>query len=131
MASIKHYEIEMYERALAIGSTPFERLSTLYTGAIRLCKQGFSLATAGDVAGAAAKAERLAAVLKRLDLCLDFSIAPDLCKNLNQLYVHMQAQLTSPSIGAQPEIFTETLGLLETLWDGFKGANQRDQSLKS
>jgi flagellin-specific chaperone FliS len=130
MASSKQYEIDMYKRALAIGSTPFERLSTLYSGAIRLCKQGLSLATAGDVGGAAAKAERLTAVVRRLDLCLDFSIAPDLCKNLSQLYVHMQAQLTSPSIGNQPEVFTETLGLLETLWDGFKDANRADKSMK-
>ena len=124
MASRTGYEIGMYERALAVSATPFERVATMYTGAIRLCKQGLSSAKAGQIDNASVKAEQLGAVMRRLDMCLDFKIAPDLCKNLSQLYVHMQGQLSSPTIGEEPEIFEETLALLETLWDGFQGANQ-------
>ena len=128
MSRKKTYEVGLYQRVLAVGSTPFERLSTMYIGAIRLCKQGLKAAEADQTEQAKAKAERLIAVLRRLDLCLDFNIAPDLCKNLSQLYVHMQASLADPQTGHQPETFREALRLLETLWDGFKQAQAQTES---
>jgi flagellin-specific chaperone FliS len=127
MASRKKYEIGLYQRTTAIGSTPFERLSTMYCGAIRLCKQGLSSAKTGDTDNARAKASQLKAVVRRLDVCLDFSIAPDLCKNLSQLYRHIQARLELDNVGEQPEVFAETLKLLDTLWDGFQTAHARSK----
>ena len=128
MSQTKKYQIGMYQRVLAVGSTPFERLSTMYLGSIRLCKQGLMAAEAGDSSLAAEKAERLSAVVRRLDLCLDFSIAPDLCKNLSQLYGHIQVSLSEDGIGEQPDTFRETLRLLETLWEGFKQAQEQTES---
>jgi len=124
----KNYEIGMYQRVLAVGSTPFERLSTMYMGGMRLCKQGLMAAEAGQTTLAQEKAQRLIAVVRRLDLCLDFGIAPDLCKNLSQLYGHIQASLCEEGIGDQPETFRNTLRLLETLWDGFKQAQEQTKS---
>ena len=118
----------MYQRVLAVGSTPFERLSTMYVGAIRLCKQGLNASESGQTILAEQKAERLAAVIRRLDLCLDFNIAPDLCKKLSQLYSHIQVSLADANVGREPEIFRETLRLLETLWDGFKRAQAQTES---
>lgn len=126
MAPSTQYEIGMYERVLAVGSTPFERVSIMYNGAIRLCRQGLSSAQSGDADNAKAKAERLCAVVRRLDVCLDFTIAPELCRNLSRLYGHIQEQLSRPTIGEEPMVFEETLQLLQTLWDGFKTANSRD-----
>jgi len=128
MSRKKTYEIGLYQRVLAVGSTPFERLSTMYIGAIRLCKQGLKAAEADQIEQAKAKAERLIAVLRRLDLCLDFNIAPDLCKNLSQLYAHMQVSLSDEKTGHRAETFRESLRLLETLWDGFKQAQAQTES---
>lgn len=128
MSRKRQYEIGMYQRVLAVGSTPFERLSTMYVGAIRLCKQGLNASESGQTILAEQKADRLAAVIRRLDLCLDFNIAPDLCKNLSQLYSHIQVSLADANIGQEPEIFRETLRLLETLWDGFKRAQAQTES---
>lgn len=127
MSKKTHYEIGMYQRAMAVGSSPFERLSTMYTGAIRLCKQGLQAAESGSVDRAADKAERLTAVVRRLDMSLDFAIAPELCKSLSQLYVHIQARLTEPDAHKDPEVFREALKLLETLWDGFKSAENSEK----
>ena len=127
MSKKTRYEIGMYQRAMAVGSTPFERLSTMYTGAIRLCKQGQQAVESGNVECAADKAERLSAVIRRLDMSLDFSIAPDLCKNLSQLYVHIQARLSEPDTPQNPEVFREALQLLETLWDGFQAAENSEK----
>ena len=128
MSRKRQYEIGMYQRVLAVGSTPFERLSTMYVGAIRLCKQGLNASESGQTILAEQKAERLTAVIRRLDLCLDFNIAPDLCKNLSQLYSLIQISLAHVNIGRQPETFRETLSLLETLWDGFKRAQAQTES---
>lgn len=128
MSKKTRYEIGMYQRAMAVSSTPFERLSTMYTGAIRLCKQGLQASESGSIERARDKAERLRAVVQRLDMSLDFSIAPDLCKNLSRLYVHIQARLREPDASEKPEVFRETLQLLETLWEGFQEAenSQKD-----
>ena len=122
------YEIGMYQRVLAVGSTPFERLSTMYIGAIRLSKQGLNAAQSGQSDLAVQKAERLIAIVRRLDLCLDFNIAPDLCKNLSNLYMHIQVSLADSEIGNKPDTFAETLRLLETLWQGFKQAQAQTES---
>ena len=127
MSKKTRYEIGMYQRTMAVGATPFERLSTMYMGAIRLTKQGLQAAEAGQESRATDKAERLAAVIRRLDMSLDFTIAPDLCKNLSQLYVHIQARLSEPDAPNNPEVFRETLQLLETLWDGFKSAENSEK----
>jgi flagellar biosynthetic protein FliS len=127
MSKKTRYEIGMYQRTMAVGATPFERLSTMYMGAMRLTKQGLQAAEAGHDKRAADKAERLMAVIRRLDMSLDFTIAPDLCKNLSQLYVHIQARLSEPNAPNDPEVFRETLQLLETLWDGFKNAENSEK----
>ena len=127
MSKKTRYEIGMYQRTMAVGATPFERLSTMYMGAMRLTKQGLQAAEAGQDKRAADKAERLMAVIRRLDMSLDFTIAPDLCKNLSQLYVHIQARLSEPNAPNDPEVFRETLQLLETLWDGFKSAENSEK----
>ena len=119
------YRVGMYQRASAVGATPFERLTTMYMGALRLGRQGHKAANANRVEDAQAKAERLSAVIRRLDMCLDFRVAPDLCRNLSQLYVHMDRRLTDPDTGHSTEAFTECLTILETLWDGFQTAENR------
>ena len=119
------YRVGMYQRVLAVGSTPFERLSTLCMGALRLGRQGRKAAIADRLEDAQAKAERLSAIVRRLDMCLDFRVAPELCRNLSQLYVHMDRRLTDPVAGHTAEAFTECLTILETLWDGFQTAENR------
>lgn len=115
----------MYQRASAVGATPFERLTTMYMGALRLGRQGQKAANANRMEDAQAKAERLSAIVRRLDMCLDFRVAPDLCRNLSQLYVHMDRRLTDPVNGHTAAAFTECLTILETLWDGFQTAENR------
>jgi flagellar biosynthetic protein FliS len=124
MSSSSRYEIGMYQRVLAVGGTPFERLSVMYTGALRICRQGVKAARAGQVEHAAEKSRKLLAIIVRLNVSLDFSVAPELCTNLDQLYTHMMQQLDREDIGEHPEIFEEALQILQTLWDGFCEAEQ-------
>jgi len=118
----------MYQRAVGIGSTPFERLTTAFLGALRIGRQGLKAAEAGRTADAVAKGERLQAVVARMDQSLDFRVAPELCKNLSQLYTHVQTVLDDPELGSKPEVFTECIQILSTLWDGFQAAEEQGKS---
>lgn len=127
MSQEHRYKVGMYQRVSAVGATPFDRLATMYTGALRLGNQGLKAARAGRAEDARTKSERLAAVIRRLDMCLDFRLAPDLCHNLSRLYSHMQNRLDDPVQGHSAEAFSECLKILETLWDGFKTAEHQSQ----
>ena len=64
------------------------------------------------------------AIIIRLNVSLDFSVAPELCTNLDQLYSHLLQSFDREDIGEHPEIFEEALQILQTLWDGFVEAEQ-------
>jgi flagellar biosynthetic protein FliS len=125
MAGTNRYEIGMYQRVVAVGSTPFERISTMYLGSLRIAKQGIKAAKSGEADYAAEKAEKLQAIVQRLEQGLDYSIAPELCANLSKLYGHILARLSDPNVGTVPAIFEEVHSLLNTLWLGFKEAHSR------
>jgi flagellar biosynthetic protein FliS len=125
MAGTNRYEIGMYQRMVAVGSTPFERISTMYLGSLRIAKQGLKAVKSGETDYAMEKAEKLQAIVQRLEQGLDYSIAPDLCENLSKLYGHMLARLNDPEIGTSPAIFEEVHSLLNTLWMGFQEAHSR------
>ena len=128
MSQERIYQVGMYQRAIGVGSTPFERLTTAFLGALRIGRQGLKAAEAGRVEDAAAKGERLQAIVHRMDQSLDFSVAPELCKNLNRLYTHVQTVLDDPELGTKPEIFTECIQILSTLWEGFQAAEEQGKS---
>jgi len=125
MAGTNRYGIGMYQRVLAVGSTPFERISTMYLGSLRITKQGLKAVNSGEVAYAEEKAEKLHAIVQRLDQSLDYDIAPELCQNLSKLYGHIMARLSDVTIGTDPAIFEEIHSLLNTLWVGFQEAHAR------
>ena len=127
MAGPNRYEIGLYQRVSAVGASPFERISTMYLGALRIGKQGLKALHAGNPEYAFEKAERLHAIITRLNLSLDHTIAPELCENLSKLYGHMGARLTEDEVGTDPGVFEEVLRLLETLWDGFQQAQMRTE----
>ena len=125
MAGTNRYGIGMYQRVSAVAASPFERISTMYMGALRIGKQGLKAVRAGNPDLALEKAERLHAIVQRLNLSLDHAIAPELCENLSKLYGHMGARLEEEAVATDPAIFEEVLRLLETLWKGFQEAQSQ------
>ncbi len=125
MGMNERYGTKLYQRVSMVGSTPFERLETLYSGAIRLARQGRRDALHGNEDEAAHRADKVSAILQRLDICLDHDLAPDLSANLSRLYGHMRARLAEPDASLEPTVFDEVLTLLNTLWDGFEQAERQ------
>jgi flagellar biosynthetic protein FliS len=128
LSSEDRYGRDMYRQVFAGSSTPFERLSTLFIGALRLARQGREAALHGDAELARERADRVAGLLRRLDVCLDHKAAPALCENLSRLYKHMDARLSEEEAAIDPAAFDEVLAILNKLWEGFQEAEQRGHS---
>ena len=67
------------------------------------------------------------AIIDELMNSLDFNIAPDLCTNLQQLYIYINERLTHANIKMDAEAMNEVIELLNTLRDGWKQALASDQ----
>ena len=67
------------------------------------------------------------AIIDELMNSLDFNIAPELCSNLQQLYIYINERLTHANIKMEAEAMNEVIELLNTLRDGWKQALASDQ----
>ena len=124
MSNDDRYGRGMYRKVFAESSTPFERLSALYIGALRLARQGRTAALQGNRAIALQRADKVGALVRRLDACLDHQTAPELCANLSRLYQHIDARLALDDITIEPSGFDEVIAILEKLWEGFQEAEK-------
>jgi flagellar biosynthetic protein FliS len=121
----ERYAAKLYEQVSRVVSSPFERIETMFSGALRLTRQGRTAAVRGEADVARQRADKVSAILKRLDVCLDHGLAPELSANLSRLYGHMQGRLATPEAALDPDVFDEVLGLLGTLWEGFQEADRQ------
>jgi len=96
----------------------------MYIGALRLSREGRDAVAAGQPTQAKERAVHVATLLRRLDVCLDHGVAPDLSTNLSRLYQHMQARLDQAEAISDPAIFDEVIAILDKLWDGFQSAEK-------
>ena len=122
MSSEQRYGRGMYRKVLMYSATPFERLSALYIGALRLARQGRAAAVQGNTDLALQRAERVSALVKRLDVCLDRQAAPELSENLSRLYRHIEGRLDQEGIELDPSGYDEVIAILEKLFEGFQEA---------
>jgi len=128
VSSEDRYGRGMYRRVSTESATPFERLSALYIGALKLARQGRTATIEGNRELALQRAERVSGLVRRLDVCLDHATAPELCANLSQLYRHIEARLAIEGIDVEPAGFDEVIAILEKLWDGFQEAEKQKQA---
>ena len=128
MSSENRYGRGMYRRVSNESATPFERLSQVYIGALRLARQGRTATLEGNRALSLQRAERVSGLVRHRDICLDHQAAPELCANLSQLYAHIQARLSMEGIDIDPAGFDEVIAILEKLWDGFQQAEKMSPS---
>ena len=128
VSSEDRYGRGMYRRVSTQSATPFERLSALYIGALRLARQGRNATLEGNRDLALQRAERVSGLVRRLDVCLDHATAPQLCANLSQLYRHIDARLALEGIDVDPAGYDEVIAILEKLWDGFQQAELQKQA---
>ena len=103
-------------------ASPEQIMIMLYDGAIRFSLQAKKKMVEKDFEGKGIFISKTQAIIDELMNSLDFSIAPDLCSNLQQLYIYINEKLTEANIKLDIEAIDEVVGLLNTLRDGWKQA---------
>jgi flagellar protein FliS len=103
-------------------ASPAQIMIMLYDGAIRFTLQAKKKLEEKDFEGKGIFISKTQAIVDELMNSLNFSIAPELCENLQQLYIYMNERLSEANIKCDPEVLDEVIGLLNTLRDGWKQA---------
>ncbi len=114
-------------------ASPAQIMIMLYDGAIRFSLQAKKKIEDEDFEGKGVFISKSQAIIDELMNSLDFSIAPDLCANLQQLYIYINERLTDANINLDLVAIDEVIGLLNTLRDGWKEAlieSQQDPIVK-
>lgn len=108
-------------------ASPAQIMIMLYDGAIRFSLQAKKKIEDRDFEGKGVFISKTQAIIDELMNSLDFNIAPELCTNLQQLYIYINERLTHANIKLDPVAMDEVINLLNTLRDGWKQALSSEQ----
>ncbi len=100
-------------------ASPAQVMLMLYDGAIRFARTAKQKIETGDLAGKGTYLGKVQAIISELMSSLDFSVAPELCEQLEQLYMFMIEQLTEANLQLEVAPVDTVIELLETLRDGW------------
>lgn len=103
-------------------ASPAQIMIMLYDGAIRFTLQAKKKLEEKDFEGKGIFISKTQAIVDELMNSLNFSIAPELCENLQQLYIYINERLSEANIKCDADVLDEVIGLLNTLRDGWKQA---------
>ena len=103
-------------------ASPAQIMIMLYDGAIRFTLQAKKKLEEKDFEGKGIFISKTQAIVDELMNSLNFTIAPELCENLQQLYIYINERLSEANIKCDAEVLDEVIGLLNTLRDGWKQA---------
>lgn len=103
-------------------ASPAQILIMLYDGAIRFALIARKKIDEKDYAAKGTYIGKVQAIVSELMSSLDFSIAPELCSQLEQLYIYMMEQLTEANLNLDTEALDTVVRLLKTLREGWSEA---------
>ncbi len=116
------YSQSSYQRYRAVKiqtASPAQIMLMLYDGAIRSAKIAKNKIDEGDMSSKGTYVGKVQAIISELMSSLDFSIAPELCTQLEQLYIYMMEQLTEANVSCKHEPLDLVIKLLTTLREGW------------
>jgi len=103
-------------------ASPGNLLVMLYEGLIRFLREAQTAMTAKERARAGERLSRSQAIINHLLASLDFQHAPELCQNLQSLYVFCIGHLLKANLEQDPEKIGEVIRLLTPLRDAWSAA---------
>ncbi len=113
---------QQYRAVQVQTASPAQIMLMLYDGAIRFAHVAQQKIDAGDMAGKGTYIGKVQAIVAELMSSLDFSLAPELCAHLQQLYIYMMERLTEANIKVDKEQLDIVIRLLTTLREGWSEA---------
>ena len=122
MYATNSYAQSSYQRYRTVKvqtASPAQIMIMLYDGAIRFTQIASRKIGESDIAGKGTYIGKVQAIISELMSSLDFSVAPELCEQLQQLYLYMIDQLTEANVSCTVEPLDVVQDLLSTLRDGW------------
>ena len=117
-----NYGVNKYKQTSVTTASKGQVLLMLYEGAIKFCRQAIEATKTNRRADKGIYILKIQDILNELSLTLDHNVGGDISKELEKLYNFMVMQITEANIKNDPMPLEVTLKLLETLYDGWKGA---------
>ena len=100
-------------------------LLMLYEGCIRFMKQALMAIDKKDIAGRGMNIGRAFDIVNELNNTLNHEVAPEIAKNLEQLYMFVTEQLTKCNATGQKKPLEDALKIMETLYTGWVEAIEK------
>ena len=109
-------------------ASPGQILLALYDAAIRDARRAAEAIRAKDIQAKAKDIQHVSTILTELTSTLDFQVAPELCRNLENLYFYMQERLSYANAMLEPDACEEVARLLDTLRQAWVQAVEQVES---
>jgi flagellar protein FliS len=113
-------------KAQSVESASREKLLLmLYEAAIKFTKLAIAAAEKKDIAGRGLNIGRAFDIVMELNNTLNHKVSPDLCNNLEQLYMFITEQYTKANISGDPKPLMDSLKILEILNEAWMQAVEK------
>jgi flagellar secretion chaperone FliS len=124
---------QKYKQTSVQSASREKLLLMLYEGAIRFMKQALIAIDAKDIAGRGMNIGRAFDIVNELNNTLNHQAGPEIAKNLEQLYMFINEQLTKSNATGQKKPLEDALKIMEKLYSGWVEAlenlKREEQSL--
>ena len=119
---MSNYGLNKYKQTSVTTASRGQVLLMLYEGCIKYCKLAIEATKIGNRADKGVYILKVQDIINELSVTLDHSINSEISKELERLYNFMIDQITQANLNNDPKPLEATLKLLETLYDGWRGA---------
>jgi flagellar protein FliS len=114
--------VQRYKSVQVKTSTPGELLMMLYDGCFRFLNEAVVALEAGDRVKSGERLDRAYAIVSEFSTSLKHEAYPELCKNLEGVYVFCLSHIVQANIQQDAEMVREVIRILDPLRDAFREA---------
>ena len=116
---------QKYKHTAVQSASKEKILLMLYEGCIRFMKQALQCLDNKDIAGRGMNIGRAFDIVNELNNTLNHSVGGDIAKNLEQLYMFVNDQLTKANAHGDRKALADGIKVMETLYDGWVKAIEK------
>jgi flagellar secretion chaperone FliS len=122
---MKNNAAQKYKTTSVQSASREKILLMLYEGCIRFMKQAVIAIDNKDIAGRGMNIGRAFDIVNELNNTLNHEAGPDIAKNLEQLYMFVNDQLTKSNATGQKKPLEDCLKIMEKLYSGWVEAIEK------
>jgi flagellar secretion chaperone FliS len=109
------YAVAQYRSSQVSTASPAQVIVQFYDGALKFIRRGREALVNKDIAGKGVALSRAHAVVSELRLNLDMERAPELCAELDRLYLFVLERITDANIKCDAKTLDAAIKVLEDL----------------